>query len=169
MCRPPLVEPSLNVCVCCAPERPGPHREPDAAGLPPGPPARVASHWEAHPVRGSAGLPRPRAHHRRRPQLQRPFLHPHGRGRRHESRRWRRHRRSDTLRSAFRCRFIAAKNLFFISARLSQGKEKVADMRRRTLSRNSKSDHLTIVNAFQVRPRSSVTFCPPCVSRWQLN
>jgi len=40
---------------------------------------------------------------------------------------------------------------------LSQGKEKMADMRRRTLSRNSKSDHLTIVNAFQVRRRTSLT------------
>lgn len=33
---------------------------------------------------------------------------------------------------------------------LSQGKEKMADMRRKVLSRNSKSDHLTIVNAYQV-------------------
>lgn len=34
---------------------------------------------------------------------------------------------------------------------LSQGKEKMADFRRRTLSRDSKSDHLTIIYAFTVR------------------
>lgn len=31
-----------------------------------------------------------------------------------------------------------------------KGKEKVADARRKELSKNSKSDHLTVVNAFQV-------------------
>ncbi|XP_041849753.1 ATP-dependent DNA/RNA helicase DHX36 [Melanotaenia boesemani] len=40
---------------------------------------------------------------------------------------------------------LSFKDPFFIPL----GKEKMADMRRRTLSRNSKSDHLTIVNAFQ--------------------
>ncbi|XP_075892371.1 ATP-dependent DNA/RNA helicase DHX36 [Nelusetta ayraudi] len=40
---------------------------------------------------------------------------------------------------------LSFKDPFFIP----MGKEKVADMRRKTLSRNSKSDHLTIVNAFQ--------------------
>uniref|UniRef100_A0A6Q2YW51 ATP-dependent DNA/RNA helicase DHX36 n=1 Tax=Esox lucius TaxID=8010 RepID=A0A6Q2YW51_ESOLU len=39
---------------------------------------------------------------------------------------------------------LSFKDPFFIPL----GKEKVADMRRRTLSRDSKSDHLTIVNAF---------------------
>lgn len=41
--------------------------------------------------------------------------------------------------------------------RFSQGKEKMADMRRKVLSRNSKSDHLTIINAFQV-PQPSLVF-----------
>lgn len=40
---------------------------------------------------------------------------------------------------------LSFKDPFFIPL----GKEKVADMRRKILSRNSKSDHLTIVNAFQ--------------------
>uniref|UniRef100_A0A3P9HF04 ATP-dependent DNA/RNA helicase DHX36 n=1 Tax=Oryzias latipes TaxID=8090 RepID=A0A3P9HF04_ORYLA len=40
---------------------------------------------------------------------------------------------------------LSFKDPFFIPL----GKEKMADMRRRTLSRNSKSDHLTIVYAFQ--------------------
>lgn len=40
---------------------------------------------------------------------------------------------------------LSFKDPFFIPL----GKEKMADMRRRVLSRNSKSDHLTIVNAFQ--------------------
>ncbi|XP_034024153.1 ATP-dependent DNA/RNA helicase DHX36 [Thalassophryne amazonica] len=40
---------------------------------------------------------------------------------------------------------LSFKDPFFIPL----GKEKVADMRRKTLSRNSKSDHLTVVNAFQ--------------------
>uniref|UniRef100_A0A8C4E6C3 RNA helicase n=1 Tax=Dicentrarchus labrax TaxID=13489 RepID=A0A8C4E6C3_DICLA len=40
---------------------------------------------------------------------------------------------------------LSFKDPFFIPL----GKEKMADMRRRILSRNSKSDHLTIVNAFQ--------------------
>ncbi|XP_056139059.1 ATP-dependent DNA/RNA helicase DHX36 [Lampris incognitus] len=40
---------------------------------------------------------------------------------------------------------LSFKDPFFIPL----GKEKLADMRRRTLSRNSKSDHLTIVNAFK--------------------
>uniref|UniRef100_A0A665TYV4 ATP-dependent DNA/RNA helicase DHX36 n=1 Tax=Echeneis naucrates TaxID=173247 RepID=A0A665TYV4_ECHNA len=40
---------------------------------------------------------------------------------------------------------LSFKDPFFIPL----GKEKVADMRRKALSRNSKSDHLTIVNAFQ--------------------
>ncbi|CAJ1065307.1 ATP-dependent DNA/RNA helicase DHX36 [Xyrichtys novacula] len=40
---------------------------------------------------------------------------------------------------------LSFKDPFFIPL----GKEKMADMRRRHLSRNSKSDHLTIVNAFQ--------------------
>uniref|UniRef100_A0A4W6BX22 RNA helicase n=1 Tax=Lates calcarifer TaxID=8187 RepID=A0A4W6BX22_LATCA len=40
---------------------------------------------------------------------------------------------------------LSFKDPFFIPL----GKEKMADMRRKTLSRNSKSDHLTIVNAFQ--------------------
>ncbi|KAM4627484.1 LOW QUALITY PROTEIN: ATP-dependent DNA/RNA helicase DHX36 [Polymixia lowei] len=40
---------------------------------------------------------------------------------------------------------LSFKDPFFIPL----GKEKVADMRRKTLSRNSKSDHLTIVNAFK--------------------
>lgn len=40
---------------------------------------------------------------------------------------------------------LSFKDPFFIPL----GKEKIADMRRRTLSRNSKSDHLTIVNAFK--------------------
>ncbi|KAJ3591219.1 hypothetical protein NHX12_009165 [Muraenolepis orangiensis] len=40
---------------------------------------------------------------------------------------------------------LSFKDPFFIPL----GKEKMADMRRRTLSQNSKSDHLTIVNAFQ--------------------
>ncbi|XP_047449479.1 ATP-dependent DNA/RNA helicase DHX36 [Mugil cephalus] len=40
---------------------------------------------------------------------------------------------------------LSFKDPFFIPL----GKEKMADMRRRTLSRNSKSDHLTIVNAFK--------------------
>ncbi|XP_041797362.1 ATP-dependent DNA/RNA helicase DHX36 [Chelmon rostratus] len=40
---------------------------------------------------------------------------------------------------------LSFKDPFFIPL----GKEKAADMRRKVLSRNSKSDHLTIVNAFQ--------------------
>ncbi|XP_061916273.1 ATP-dependent DNA/RNA helicase DHX36 [Entelurus aequoreus] len=40
---------------------------------------------------------------------------------------------------------LSFKDPFFIPL----GKEKMADMRRKTLSRNSKSDHLTVVNAFQ--------------------
>ncbi|KAM3875184.1 ATP-dependent DNA/RNA helicase DHX36 [Diretmus argenteus] len=40
---------------------------------------------------------------------------------------------------------LSFKDPFFIPL----GKEKMADQRRRTLSRDSKSDHLTIVNAFQ--------------------
>ncbi|TMS07709.1 ATP-dependent RNA helicase DHX36 [Larimichthys crocea] len=40
---------------------------------------------------------------------------------------------------------LSFKDPFFIPL----GKEKMADMRRKHLSRNSKSDHLTIVNAFQ--------------------
>ncbi|XP_044057746.1 ATP-dependent DNA/RNA helicase DHX36 [Siniperca chuatsi] len=40
---------------------------------------------------------------------------------------------------------LSFKDPFFIPL----GKEKMADMRRKVLSRNSKSDHLTIVNAFQ--------------------
>ncbi|XP_040901545.1 ATP-dependent DNA/RNA helicase DHX36 [Toxotes jaculatrix] len=40
---------------------------------------------------------------------------------------------------------LSFKDPFFIPL----GKEKMADMRRKALSRNSKSDHLTIVNAFQ--------------------
>ncbi|XP_074534892.1 ATP-dependent DNA/RNA helicase DHX36 [Halichoeres trimaculatus] len=40
---------------------------------------------------------------------------------------------------------LSFKDPFFIPL----GKEKMADMRRRQLSRNSKSDHLTIINAFQ--------------------
>ncbi|XP_029026610.1 ATP-dependent DNA/RNA helicase DHX36 [Betta splendens] len=40
---------------------------------------------------------------------------------------------------------LSFKDPFFIPL----GKEKMADMRRKMLSRNSKSDHLTIVNAFQ--------------------
>lgn len=44
------------------------------------------------------------------------------------------------------------------AARFSQGKEKMADMRRRVLSRNSKSDHLTIINAFQVLQPSPASF-----------
>nr|XP_046245263.1 ATP-dependent DNA/RNA helicase DHX36 isoform X2 [Scatophagus argus] len=40
---------------------------------------------------------------------------------------------------------LSFKDPFFIPL----GKEKMADMRRKTLSKNSKSDHLTIVNAFQ--------------------
>uniref|UniRef100_A0A8C5F862 RNA helicase n=1 Tax=Gadus morhua TaxID=8049 RepID=A0A8C5F862_GADMO len=40
---------------------------------------------------------------------------------------------------------LSFKDPFFIP----MGKEKMADMKRRTLSRNSKSDHLTIVNAVQ--------------------
>ncbi|KAG7268427.1 hypothetical protein CRUP_008977 [Coryphaenoides rupestris] len=40
---------------------------------------------------------------------------------------------------------LSFKDPFFIPL----GKEKMADMRRKTLSMNSKSDHLTIVNAFQ--------------------
>ncbi|XP_066541887.1 ATP-dependent DNA/RNA helicase DHX36 [Hoplias malabaricus] len=39
---------------------------------------------------------------------------------------------------------LSFKDPFFIP----MGKEKIADQRRKTLSRNSKSDHLTIVNAF---------------------
>lgn len=31
-----------------------------------------------------------------------------------------------------------------------KGKEKVADARRKELAKNSKSDHLTVVNAFEV-------------------
>ncbi|XP_072320250.1 ATP-dependent DNA/RNA helicase DHX36 [Eucyclogobius newberryi] len=40
---------------------------------------------------------------------------------------------------------LSFKDPFFIPL----GKEKMADMRRKTLSKNSKSDHLTIVNAFK--------------------
>ncbi|KAK2912420.1 ATP-dependent DNA/RNA helicase DHX36 [Channa argus] len=40
---------------------------------------------------------------------------------------------------------LSFKDPFFIPL----GKEKMADMRRKTLSRNCKSDHITIVNAFQ--------------------
>eukprot|EP00066_Takifugu_rubripes_P017361 XP_011606627.1 PREDICTED: ATP-dependent RNA helicase DHX36 [Takifugu rubripes] len=40
---------------------------------------------------------------------------------------------------------LSFKDPFFIPL----GKEKMADMRRKVLSRNSKSDHLTIINAFQ--------------------
>nr|XP_057935113.1 ATP-dependent DNA/RNA helicase DHX36 [Doryrhamphus excisus] len=40
---------------------------------------------------------------------------------------------------------LSFKDPFFIPL----GKEKIADMRRKTLSRNSKSDHLTVVYAFQ--------------------
>lgn len=44
------------------------------------------------------------------------------------------------------------------AAFFSQGKEKMADMRRKVLSRNSKSDHLTIINAFQVLRLSPTSF-----------
>lgn len=67
------------MCARCALERPGPCREPDSAGLPPGSAACGASHWKTHPLRGSVGLPWPCTHHRCRAQLQRPFLHPSGR------------------------------------------------------------------------------------------
>lgn len=39
----------------------------------------------------------------------------------------------------------------------------MADMRRKVLSRNSKSDHLTIVNAFQVKQPLSVDFLHLCL------
>lgn len=39
---------------------------------------------------------------------------------------------------------------YFIGSNYSQGKEKVADARRKELSKNTKSDHLTVVNAFTV-------------------
>lgn len=42
---------------------------------------------------------------------------------------------------------------------MSQGKEKIADQRRKILSKNTKSDHLTVVNAFQVK----LTFSAACV------
>lgn len=50
--------------------------------------------------------------------------------------------------------------------RLSQGKEKMADLRRRILSGNSKSDHLTIVNAFQVLQPLSVSFLSSLSAVW---
>ena len=75
----------LSMCACCVLERSGSCRKPDSAGFPPGPSACGASHWQAHPVRGSAGLPRPCTHYRCFTQLQRPFLHPPGRALRHES------------------------------------------------------------------------------------
>lgn len=67
------------MCARCALECPGPCREPDSAGLPPGSAARGASYWKTHPVRGSVGLPRPCTYHCCRAQLQRSFLHPSGR------------------------------------------------------------------------------------------
>lgn len=62
-----------------APERSGPRRESDSAGFPPGTSPRGAAHRQADPVRRSVGMPRPRTHHRRFAQLQRPFLHTPGR------------------------------------------------------------------------------------------
>lgn len=62
-----------------APERSGPCRESDGAGFPPGTSPRGAAHRQADPVRRSVGMPRPRTHHRRFAQLQRPFLHTPGR------------------------------------------------------------------------------------------
>uniref|UniRef100_A0A673N7X4 ATP-dependent DNA/RNA helicase DHX36 n=1 Tax=Sinocyclocheilus rhinocerous TaxID=307959 RepID=A0A673N7X4_9TELE len=44
---------------------------------------------------------------------------------------------------------LSFKDPFFIPL----GKEKIADQRRKILSRNSRSDHLTIVNAFWVSPK----------------
>lgn len=40
---------------------------------------------------------------------------------------------------------------YFLNSNRFQGKEKVADARRKELSKNTKSDHLTVVNAFTVR------------------
>lgn len=47
--------------------------------------------------------------------------------------------------------------MFLNESVFPQGKEKMADMRRKTLSRNSKSDHLTIVNAFKVKKKKMST------------
>ncbi|TNN01734.1 hypothetical protein fugu_011116 [Takifugu bimaculatus] len=55
---------------------------------------------------------------------------------------------------------LSFKDPFFIPL----GKEKMADMRRKVLSRNSKSDHLTIINAFQVLQRSSASFLSQSLS-----
>lgn len=77
------IEPMLGmrvcVCVCFGSECAGPCRESNAAGFPPGPSPRGAPHRQAHPVRSSAGLPRPRPHRRRFAQLQRPLLYTPGR------------------------------------------------------------------------------------------
>lgn len=54
----------------------------------------------------------------------------------------------------------------FIYACFSQGKEKMADMRRKALSRNSKSDHLTIVNAFQVQQPASISSLSSLSIKW---
>lgn len=131
------------LCVCASLECSGPHRESNGTGVPPGPPSRGASHRQADPVWGSAGLPGPRPHHRRLPQLQRPLLHTPGRPRQ--------------LKLDIRTR---THELISVT-RFSQGKEKMADQRRKVLSRNSKSDHLTIINAFQVLQRSSAHLFSP--------
>lgn len=52
----------------------------------------------------------------------------------------------------------ASEHTLIPAACFSQGKEKMADMRRKVLSRNSKSDHLTIINAFQVLRLSPASF-----------
>lgn len=54
----------------------------------------------------------------------------------------------------------------FVKRCLFQGKEKMADMRRKVLSRNSKSDHLTIVNAFKVQEPTSVSFLSSLCAVW---
>ena len=148
----------------CFLECPGPFRESDSAGFPPGSSACGASHWKTHSVWGSVGLPWPRTHHCRFTQLQRPFLHTVGKALSRQ--RWK------ILLAAlliFDSLFIAKlllKNWSLIHLSLSQGKEKMADMRRKALSRNSKSDHLTIVNAFQVKRPAYINFRSSPSSIW---
>lgn len=136
------------VCVCFGSECAGPCREFNGAGFPPGPSPRGASHRQTHPVWSSAGLPRPRPHHRRVAQLQRPLLHTPG-----MAPWWKLSIRTHTRE-------------LIPAACFSQGKEKMADMRRKVLSRNSKSDHLTIINAFQVLQPSSAPFLSQLPSVW---
>jgi len=140
-------------------ERPGPYRESDSAGCPPGPSARGASHWQTHPVWSIVGMPRPHTHHRCFTQLQRPFLHTPGRAL--SSQTWKHtlavtHSQTIQYIAALPSEFSCLAHSNFSSGPL-KGKEKMADMRRKTLSRNSKSDHLTIVNAFQVKKPTPVT------------